>query len=68
MSLKVVALNGTLKRSSSSEQSSTGRLLHLISEEFMKTGASTETIWLADHDIKPGVSSNEGDGDEWPAI
>lgn len=68
MSLKVVALNGTLKTSSSSEQSSTGKLLYLISEEFAKQGASTETIWLADHNIKPGVSSDEGDGDEWPVI
>ena len=27
-----------------------------------------ETIRIADHDIKPGVSSDEGDGDAWPDI
>jgi multimeric flavodoxin WrbA len=27
-----------------------------------------ETIRIAAHDVKPGVSSDEGDGDAWPAI
>ncbi|MES2902811.1 MAG: NAD(P)H-dependent oxidoreductase [Pseudomonadota bacterium] len=27
-----------------------------------------ETIRLADHDILPGVTSDEGEGDAWPAI
>ena len=29
---------------------------------------SRETIRIADHDIKPGVTSDEGDGDAWPDI
>jgi multimeric flavodoxin WrbA len=68
MALKVLALNGTLKASSSSENSSTAKLLSLVATEFEQFDATTETIWLADHDIKPGVTSDEGEGDAWPAI
>jgi multimeric flavodoxin WrbA len=68
MPLKALALNGTLKSSDSSEDSSTGKLLDLIAEEFKKCGVETETVRLADHNIKPGVTSDEGEGDEWPAI
>ncbi|GGG07009.1 hypothetical protein GCM10010924_39720 [Rhizobium wenxiniae] len=68
MPIKALALNSTLKSSSVSEPSSTGRLIDLISEEFKKHGVETETIWLADHNIKPGVTSDEGDGDDWPSI
>ncbi len=68
MPLKVLALNGTLKTSDSSKASSTGKLLELIAEEFKKYGVETETIRLADHNIKPGVTSDEGEGDGWPAI
>ncbi len=68
MALKVLALNGTLKASSSSENSSTAKLMSLIATEFEQFDATTETIWLADHDIKPGVTSDEGEGDAWPAI
>jgi len=68
MPLKVLALNGTLKTSDSSEASSTGKLLELIADEFKKYGVETETIRLADHNIKPGVTSDEGEGDGWPAI
>lgn len=68
MSLKALSLNGTLKSSDSPEASSTGKLLELISEEFKKHGVETETIRLADHNIKPGVTSDEGEGDAWPNI
>lgn len=68
MALKVLALNGTLKTSSSTETSSTAMLLDLIAEEFKSFDAVTETVWLADHDIKPGVTSDEGEGDAWPGI
>ncbi|MUZ62605.1 flavodoxin family protein [Agrobacterium vitis] len=68
MTLKALAFNSTLKSSASSEQSSTGKLLELIAEEFKKHGVETETIRLADHNIKPGVTSNEGEGDDWPKI
>lgn len=68
MTLKVLALNGTLKTSKSSQRSSTARLLDLIAEEFKSSDAVTETVWLSDHNIKPGVTSDEGEGDAWPEI
>ena len=68
MSLKVLALNATLKSSTSAEPSSTEKLLTLIFRELGNHDVQTETIRLADHDIKPGVTSDEGEGDAWPAI
>jgi multimeric flavodoxin WrbA len=68
VTLTAIALNATLKRSGG-ELSSTDRMIGLIGEALKKAGVElTETIRLADHDIKPGVSSDEGDGDTWPAI
>ncbi len=68
MTLKALALNSTLKSSAFPETSSTGKLLQLIAEEFKKHGVKTEMIRLADHDVKPGVTSDEGNGDAWPGI
>ncbi|MGV1906109.1 flavodoxin family protein [Agrobacterium cavarae] len=67
MALKAIALNATLK-ASGGEPSSTDRMLALIALAMSKCGVETETIRLADFNIKPGVSSDEGDGDDWPAI
>ena len=68
MPLTAIALNATLKRSGG-EPSSTDRMIGLIGDALKKAGVElTETIRLADHDIKPGVSSDEGEGDAWPAI
>lgn len=67
MALKAIALNATLK-ASGGEPSSTDRMLALIASAMSKDGVETETIRLADFNIKPGVSSDEGDGDDWPAI
>ena len=68
MPIKALAFNSTLKASTSSEASSTGKLLDLISSEFETYGVQTEIVHLADHDIKPGVTSDEGEGDAWPKI
>ena len=67
MALKAIALNATLK-ASGGEPSSTDRMLALIASAMSKDGVETETVRLADFNIKPGVSSDEGDGDDWPAI
>ncbi len=67
MVLKAIALNATLKPSGG-EPSSTGRMLSLIAAAMAKDGVETETIWLADYNIKPGVTSDEGEGDDWPGI
>ncbi|MCW8060728.1 flavodoxin family protein [Agrobacterium tumefaciens] len=68
MALRALAFNSTLKSSAASESSSTDKLLGLIAEEFKKHGVETQTVRLADHDIKPGVTSDEGEGDAWPKI
>ncbi|MBW9091374.1 flavodoxin family protein [Rhizobium wenxiniae] len=67
MTLKAVALNATLK-STGGEPSSTDRMLSLIRSAMEKDGVETEILRLADYDIKPGVTSDEGEGDDWPVI
>ena len=66
--LKAIALNGSLK-ASSNEESSTDALINLLAEKF--SGLEIEvspTIRLVDHDIKLGVTSDEGSDDAWPEI
>jgi multimeric flavodoxin WrbA len=68
MSVTAIAINCTLKRSGG-EDSSTDKMIRLLVSELKKHGVEfTETIRIADHDIKPGVTSDEGDGDAWPDI
>lgn len=68
MPLKAIAFNSTLKSSKAQEKSSTDRMLQLIADELGKFDVETEIIRLADYDIKPGVTSDEGEGDEWPGL
>lgn len=67
MALRALALNATLKSSAATGHSSTERLLELILQELGGNDVQVETIRLADHDVKAGVTSNEGEGDAWPA-
>jgi multimeric flavodoxin WrbA len=68
MALTAIALNGSLK-SSGEAPSSTDSMIGLIADALKDHGVTlTETIRLADHDVKPGVTSDEGEGDAWPAI
>jgi multimeric flavodoxin WrbA len=65
---KAIAINCTLKRSGG-EPSSTDKMIRLIAGELAKHEVElTETIRIADHDIKPGVTSDEGPSDAWPDI
>lgn len=66
MALKVIALNCSLK--SSSEPSSTDKLLGEALFAFRTHGADGEIVRVADLNIKPGVTSDEGEGDDWPAL
>jgi multimeric flavodoxin WrbA len=66
MSLKVLALNCTLKRRG--ESSSTDRLLKEILEALSEHDAKGEILCASKFDIKPGVSADEGDGDQWPHL
>jgi len=66
--LTAVALNCFLKRSSG-EPSSTDKMIGLLVSELKKQGVDfAGTIRVADFDVKPGVTSDEGEGDEWPGI
>jgi multimeric flavodoxin WrbA len=62
--LKILALNCTLKASG---KSSTDVLLQQVLDE-MGDEISYETVRVASLDIKPGVTSDEGLGDDWPAL
>ncbi|HTG38201.1 flavodoxin family protein [Sphingomonas sp.] len=68
MALTALALNCSLKADASKE-SSTDAMIAVLADAFAKHDVTiAETIRVAAHDVKPGVSSDEGDGDEWPAI
>ena len=68
MPLSAIALNCTLKRSGP-EPSSTDKMIELIAGELRKHDVEVrDTIRVADHDIKAGVTSDEGEGDAWPDI
>ncbi len=66
MSVRVIALNCSLKRTHG--RSSTARLLKELGEEFAKLDASFDVVRVADLNIAAGVSSNEGEGDDWPEV
>ena len=66
--LKVLAFNCTLKSSKNKEQSSTDVLLKQMMDALEEHGAIGAVVRAVDHNIKPGVSSDEGEGDDWPAL
>ncbi len=68
MTLKAIAINCSLKRSGA-EPSSTDKMIQLLADEMAKHQVKfTETIRIVDHNILPGVSSDEGEDDAWPDI
>jgi multimeric flavodoxin WrbA len=66
MMLKATAFNCTLKPAD--QESSTERLLRQIMEAMKPHGVDGEIVRIVDHDVKPGVTSDEGPGDAWPAL
>jgi multimeric flavodoxin WrbA len=64
--MRALTLNCTLK--SSPEVSNTEALAKVLMATFEQQGVETEMLRVADFRIHPGVSSDEGDGDEWPQI
>lgn len=64
--MHALALNCTLKRSP--ERSNTDVLTNVVLGALEREGVEIEVIRVVDHDVKPGVSSDEGDGDVWPQI
>lgn len=64
--MQALFLSCTLKASPA--PSNTEALAKVMIRQLEEEGVTSEIVRLADHDIKPGVSSDEGDGDDWPAI
>jgi multimeric flavodoxin WrbA len=66
MPLTAIALNCTLKAEG---DSSTDAMIAVLADAFAEHDVTlTETIRVAAQGVKFGVTSDEGDGDGWPAI
>ncbi len=67
--LKAVFLLATLKhKRAGGDFSHTETLCELVIEELRECNVACEIVRLVDHDIKPGIKSNMGRGDEWPGV
>ncbi|MCB1014847.1 MAG: NAD(P)H-dependent oxidoreductase [Acidimicrobiales bacterium] len=67
MDLRACLLNCTLKPSPAA--SSTDAMLGLFREGLTSQGVTVgDTLRIVDHRVAPGVSHDEGGGDEWPSI
>jgi multimeric flavodoxin WrbA len=64
--MKALAINCTLKPSPA--QSNTQVLLDVVLGKLAEHDVKVETVRAVDHDIRPGVETDMGDGDEWPGI
>lgn len=68
MTLTACAINCSLAPSGKRD-SSTDAMIAVLREAFAKHDVTVgDPIRIADHDVKPGVSSDEGKGDDWPKI
>jgi multimeric flavodoxin WrbA len=67
--LKAIFLLGTLKHTRSGREfSHTDTLCELVVEDLRPYNVACEIVRLVDFNIKPGVKSNMGKGDQWPGI
>jgi multimeric flavodoxin WrbA len=64
--MKALIINCTLKPSPGT--SNTEALANVVGDALRGHGVEVDTVRAVDHDIKPGVESDMGDGDAWPAI
>lgn len=64
--LKALFLNCTLKPSP--EVSNTEALIRTVIEWLDRLDAESEVVRVVDYHVRFGVTSDEGDGDEWPII
>ena len=66
MTVTALALVCTLKPSP--ERSSTELLASQVLESLAKHGVTGTSVRVVDHDVRPGVEADQGDGDAWPGI
>lgn len=64
--MKALILNCTLK--SSPGDSNTGALAQVVGDGLREATVDVDEIRLVDHNVLPGVTSDEGEGDDWPSI
>ena len=64
--MRALILNCTLKPSPLT--SSTEALARVVIDELMKGGVETELVRLVDLNIRPGIKTDEGPGDDWPDV
>ncbi|WP_433395563.1 flavodoxin family protein [Streptomyces sp. CA-146814] len=64
--MRAVALVCTLNASPA--RSSSQHLAEQVMAEFAGHGVRGEIVRVADHDVRPGIGVDLGDGDAWPAI
>ena len=64
--LRALALVCSLKASPA--PSSSDKIARQVLEELAKHGVTGSVVRVVDHDVKPGVEADMGDGDAWPAI
>ena len=68
MPVKAIAINCSLKQTSG-EPSSTDAMIAVLKDKFSDHDVEvTETLRIADYKVLPGVTSDEGDGDDWPEL
>jgi multimeric flavodoxin WrbA len=66
MALTALALNCSLKPSG--KPSSTDKIVNEVLAELGRCNVGGEVVRVVDLDIKPGVTSDEGPGDDWPKL
>jgi multimeric flavodoxin WrbA len=64
--MRALCLNCTLKPSP--DPSNTDALAGVVLEALETDGVVTESVRVVDHDVRPGIENDVGDGDQWPAI
>ena len=68
MTVTAIEINCTLKKSSG-EPSSTDAMLDVLGKHFKDAGVTiAERLRIADYNVVPGVTSDEGEGDDWPTL
>jgi multimeric flavodoxin WrbA len=64
--LTALGLNCTLKRSPA--PSSTDLMMTQMLSALGTHGVTSSSVRVVDLDVKPGVQTDEGDGDDWPSV
>ena len=68
MTVSAIEINCSLKRTTG-EPSSTDAMLDVIGKHFRDAGVEMgERLRIADFNVLPGVTSDEGNGDDWPEL